>query len=195
VAVSAAEQVAASRQGLTGSGEAFQKLLAAARGIVRRARDAETSVPMNLIQLLETDGGEIVAAAADALSLARLRHYVESEEVENLRRVSTLFALTLRCVRSRDLVPMLDHARAVARERFRDKFDLHEVQSAFNVLEEEIWKRITAKIPPADYPEAFGLASTVLGAGKEALAVEYVSLAGHQREDLSLDLSALFQGG
>jgi hypothetical protein len=35
--------------------------------------------------------------------------------------------------------------------------------------------------------------STVLGAGKDALARTYVSLAGH-RHVTSLDLSALFRG-
>jgi hypothetical protein len=97
-------------------------------------------------------------------------------------------------VTNRDLVPMLDHAREVARERFQDRFDLQEVQTAFNVLEEVIWRWITARLEPPDYPEAFGLASTVLGAGKQALGVEYVSLASHQGGVQSLDLSALFKG-
>ena len=149
---------------------------------------------MDLVQLLETEGEEIVGEATDALSRAHLRHYEASASEQNRQRVAKLFALTLESVRTRDLAPMLDHARGVARERHRDGFDLQEVQTAFNVLEEVIWKRITARLAPPDYPEAFGLASTVLGAGKQALAVEYVALASRDAGVQSLDLSALFKG-
>lgn len=149
---------------------------------------------MNLLQLLEAQRDEILDEASEALSRAHLRHYEASGTDENRSRVARLLELTLESVRTRDLVPMLDHARAVARERFRDGFDLQEVQTAFNVLEEVIWRRITGHLDPPGYPEAFGLASTVLGAGKQALAVEYVSLASQQGGVRSLDLSALFKG-
>lgn len=149
---------------------------------------------MDLVQLLERQGEEIVGEAAEGLRRARLRHYEASGEEENRQRVGRLFALTLESVRSKDLTPMLEHARGVARDRFRDGFDLQEVQAAFNALEEVIWRRITAGLEPPDYPEAFGLASTVLGAGKQALAVAYVSLASQKGSVRSLDLSALFRG-
>ncbi len=149
---------------------------------------------MDLVQLLETEGEEIVGEASDALSRAHLRHYEASAGEQNRQRVAKLFALALESVRTRDLTPMLDHAHEVARDRFRDGFDLQEVQTAFNVLEEAVWRRITARLAPADYPEAFGLASTVLGAGKQALAVEYVALASRNSGVRSLDLSALFKG-
>ena len=147
---------------------------------------------MDLVQLLETEGDAIVAEATDSLS--RLRHYAASGTEENRQRISRLFALTLDCVRTKNLLPMLDHAHQVTRERHRDGFDLQEVHAAFNVLEEIIWQRITARLAPQDYPEAFGLASTVLGAGKQALAVEYVTLASQRGTVESLDLRALFQG-
>ena len=54
-------------------------------------------------------------------------------------------------------------------------------------------RTITAKLQPLQYPEALGLASTVLGAGKQALALEWVSLAGHHHAVQTLDLSALFR--
>jgi len=147
---------------------------------------------MNLVQLLEAEGDAIVAEATDSLS--HLRHYAASGEGANRQRISKLFALTRDCVRTKDLLPMLDHAHQVARERYRDGFDLQEVHAAFNVLEEILWQRITAKMAPQDYPEAFGLTSTVLGAGKQALAVEYVTLASQRGTVESLDLRALFQG-
>jgi urease accessory protein UreF len=149
---------------------------------------------MDLAHLLASQREEIVAEAADALSRAPLHHYAASGAEENRQRVARLYALLVESVRTRDLAPMLDHARAVARERHREGFDLREVHAAFNVLEEAVWQAITSGLAPADYPEAFGLASTVLGAGKEALAVEYVTLASQTGPVRSLDLSALFKG-
>ena len=47
---------------------------------------------------------------------------------------------------------------------------------------------------PSQYPEAFGLVSTVLGAGKQALATTYVALVSQNQDVHSLDLTALFKG-
>ena len=63
-----------------------------------------------------------------------------------------------------------------------------------NLQEEVIWEKISADMKSKDYPEAFGLASTMLGAGKEAMAVEYVSLVSNRKDIKSLDLTNLFQG-
>jgi hypothetical protein len=67
------------------------------------------------------------------------------------------------------------------------------VQTAFNTLEEAMWKRVVADVPPAELAEAIGLLSTTLGFGKDALARRYVSLAS-ARHVPTLDLSALFVG-
>jgi len=148
---------------------------------------------MDLLELLESQRDSIVDEAVAALSRSGLRHYAASGAETNRDRLTRLFDLTVECVRQRSLVPMIAHAKEVAAARHRDGFDLQEVQTAFNVLEEIIWKRITTKLPPGGYPEAFGLTSTVLGRGKQALAVEYVSLASRERRMESLDVSALFE--
>jgi hypothetical protein len=46
---------------------------------------------------------------------------------------------------------------------------------------------------PASLPECLGLISTVLGTGKESLALAYVSLASKQKVK-SLNLTQLFKG-
>ena len=68
------------------------------------------------------------------------------------------------------------------------------MQTAFNVLEETIWAKVIEAVAPGDLAEALGLVGTVLGAGRDALACTYVSLATHQHVP-SLDMSALFRGG
>ena len=147
---------------------------------------------MKLAELLETSREEIVAAAMDGLARAHLLHYESAGDELNRRHLFRLYDLTLDCVKHLSLIEMINYSHEVAAERFREGFDLQEVQTAYNVLEEVIWKRITTDLLPTDYPEAFGMTSTVLGAGKQALAVEYVALASHKRQ--SMDLTALFKG-
>jgi hypothetical protein len=149
---------------------------------------------MNLAELLENSRQDLVAEATDALSRAQLPHYSASRTEKNRERLAKLYDLTLECVRTRTLDPIMRYANALAKERHAAGFDLQEVQTALNVLEEVIWREITERMEPRDYPQAFGFASTILGAAKQALAVQYVALAGHGAEGTSLDLSALFRG-
>jgi len=88
---------------------------------------------------------------------------------------------------------MVIYSEKIAKERFESGFDLHEVHTAYNVLEESIWKTIIKEVDSADLAESLGLISTVLGTGKEALAIAYVSLASKQKVK-SLNLTQLFKG-
>ncbi|MEK6755835.1 MAG: hypothetical protein AABZ02_06765 [Bacteroidota bacterium] len=107
--------------------------------------------------------------------------------------MKALYVLTVRGVKERNLGPMIAHAETIARERFASGFDLSEVQTAFNVLEEAIWKRIMKSLPASEYGEALGLVSTVLGAGKDTLARTYCTLAS-KTKTRSLNLHSLFSG-
>jgi hypothetical protein len=147
---------------------------------------------MDLTQLLTESRTTIISEALQGLARATLPHYEASNAEQNSERLSKLFDLTLQCVDTRTLIPIVEYARGVARQRYDDGFGLQEVHAAFNVLEEVIWRTIAARLQPLQYPEAFGLVSTVLGAGKQALALEWVSLAGHHTAK-SLDLSAMFR--
>lgn len=148
---------------------------------------------MKLKQLLETQREQIISDATNVLTDVRLKHYEASAAAQNRERFERLFEFTYECVKCQELVPIVEYTRRIASERFANGFDLQEVQTAMNVLEETIWRHITTSLPAAEYPEAFGLTGTILGAGKQALASEYVSLASQQHNP-SLDLSELFKG-
>jgi hypothetical protein len=135
-----------------------------------------------------------IERAFEALNRCGLPHYSSSAEQLNRERLSALYDAALDCVERRTLVPIHDHAHAVAQDRHRGGFGLLEVHTAFNVLEEVLWNAIAENLAPEEYPEAFGLVSTVLGAGKQTLAVEYVALADPKARFDSLDLTALFKG-
>jgi hypothetical protein len=71
---------------------------------------------------------------------------------------------------------MIALATETARQRFDAGYELAEVQTAFNALEQAIWTRMFARLEAEQLVEALGSSTTILGAGKDALAREYVSL-------------------
>jgi hypothetical protein len=148
---------------------------------------------MNLSEYLQKHGDDIVQSACDAMTRAHLKHYDRAGQEHVHQRIKALFVLTTRGVKEKNLGPMIAHADTIAEERFHAGYDLWEVQTAFNVLEEVVWQSIFRNLPPAHYAEALGLVSTVLGAGKDALARTYVSLASKSKSP-SLNLQSLFVG-
>ncbi len=148
---------------------------------------------MELVELLQTKSGEILDEATESVRRAHLPHYEVAGPATTRRRLEALYALTVESVTTRSASKIIDFAGRLAGERFEAGFDLAEVQSAFNVLEEAIWKRILAEVAPAELARALGLVGTVLGLGKDALARRYVSLASAGKAP-SLDLRALFAG-
>lgn len=148
---------------------------------------------MNLDDLLTVKKDEIVAQAAAAVQRAELQHYEQAGQSLTAERLQTLYELMSRCIRERDLGPIVRYAETLAEERHAAGYDLLEVQVAFNALEEALWQQILAEMAPESQGEALGLTSTVHGAGKDALARKYVALAGQPRPP-SLNLGALFAG-
>jgi hypothetical protein len=148
---------------------------------------------MDIHEVLHNRSGDILAEAMAAIGRSHVKHYERDGEQHTQQRLKALLVLTVRAVKERNLGPMVAHADEIARERFNAGFDLWEVQTAFNVLEEAIWMRIMKDLPPAELPEALGLVSTILGIGKDTLARRYVSLAAKTRVT-SLNLQSLFTG-
>lgn len=146
---------------------------------------------MNLTQLLQDKREEIVNAAALSLDRSHLPHYEQAGPVESRERLTRLYNLIEQSIAQRHLQAIIDHAERIAQERFAAGYDLLEVQTAFNVLEEAIWHHLIQVCPPAELAEAIGLVSTVQGAAKDALARQYVSLASQTRVT-TLNLGVLF---
>ena len=147
---------------------------------------------MDVVSLIRRDGDSVVDDAATQVIAARLPHY-EGDEAATRTRLEALLNRLLESIETRDVSGLLAWASSLARERYEAGFDLSEVQAAFNALEEVVWRRILAEVPPGSMAEALGLVSTALGAGKDALGRAYVSLAS-QAHAPSLNLSRLFDG-
>jgi hypothetical protein len=150
--------------------------------------------PFDVTVLVESEAVAIVDDAAAALERSHLPHYEDVGIAERRHRVQLLFDVVMTSLNERDLVPIHRYAETIARERFEAGVDVAELQTAFNVLEEALWRHVVAATGPDDLADAIGLVATVLGAGKDSLARTYVTLAS-ERHVPSLDLTALFRGG
>jgi hypothetical protein len=144
-------------------------------------------------RLLTQQRSEVLDEAFAALQRTHAVHYEHSGEAFTRERLAELFDVVTTALHDRELAPVAAYAEGVAEHRFRAGFGISEVQTAFNVTEEAMWRRVVDGVPPLGLAEAVGLLSTILGAGKDALARQYVSLAS-QRHVPSLDLRALFAG-
>lgn len=148
---------------------------------------------MRFIELLDNQEAEIIEDATASLARTPLRRYKESGLEINRERLKKLFSLMVQSIKHKNLVPLLEYIQAAAKERFNAGFQVYEVLTAINILEETVWNRIVKGLEPSELAEAVGSVSTVLGAAKTALATTYVSLASKTKSP-SLDLSALFRG-
>jgi len=148
---------------------------------------------MTLLELLQERQTEILEATYEAVKRSQLKNYEKAGDEHTHQRLKALFVLTVRAIKERNLGPMIAHAETIAHDRFSAGYDLSEVQTAFNVLEEAIWLNILKHLPATEYAQALGLVSTVLGAGKDCLARRYVSLAS-KTKSTSLNLQSIFSG-
>ena len=148
---------------------------------------------MKLETLLNQSEESILDEALSDLQRAHAHHYEKAGETFTRERLANLFGLVVTASETRSLASLSAYADRIATERFDAGFDISEVQTAFNSLEEAMWRRVVAAEPPNELAEAIGLLSTVLGFGKDTVARKYVSLASAKHVP-SLDLKALFAG-
>ena len=150
-----------------------------------------TESPVTIEQVLDGSRDAILAEANEAVARAHLASYEKSGAEPTANRLRTLFEVTSAAVAERRLGHAIEHARRIAHDRYHAGFDLGEVQTAINVLEEAIWRQVLARVSPTDQAQALGLVSTVLGAIKDTLARTYVEHASRTHAP-TLDLRALF---
>ena len=127
------------------------------------------------------------------LERCHLKHYEHPDSDVNRVRLSTLFSLVMKCLRCRRVEPIQAYAHALAGERFRAGYNIGEVQTAMNALEEAIWTQILRQRENIDLAHSLGLVTTVLGTAKDVLARTYVSLASDMAAP-TMNLNAVFDG-
>lgn len=120
----------------------------------------------------------VVERAAEALAKRQEPHYEADDALGKLRR---LFDEVKRSVERGDAGVVARYCEVIARDRLRASFDLSEVQSAFNALEEAMWSEAVASLPADVLVDTMVAVHRSLGAGRDALARAYVASAGRAR--------------
>ncbi len=132
---------------------------------------------MDLGELFRSWEEDLVNEAVTELRHARLQHYVADGEEITRERVARFINRALECISLHRAEPMIEHAERIARERHASGYDLFEVQTAINVVEEALWKRILSSVEPEELAHALGMVNAIFGMSKDVLARTYVSLA------------------
>jgi methylmalonyl-CoA decarboxylase len=96
---------------------------------------------------------------------------------ERRRDVRQLFGLVLRCVREGSAESIITPCARIAAHCFAAGTDLAEVQGEFNALAEALWRHADGSLTGEQRVQVLGLVNGVIGAGKDALARTYVTLA------------------
>lgn len=139
---------------------------------------------MDLNELLLKCSDTILNESLELMSRANLKHYEYGGAEQTRKKITKLLELTKQSVDEKNLIPMINYIEKMAKQRFLSGFELQEVQTAFNVLEECIWKQILRAMPPSNQGDALALVSSVLGSGKDTLARTYVSLASEKQAEM-----------
>jgi methylmalonyl-CoA decarboxylase len=100
---------------------------------------------------------------------------------ERRRDVRQLFRLVLRCVREGSAESIIRPTGRIAAHCFAAGTDLAEVQREFNVLAEALRRHADDSLAGEQQAQALGLVYGIVGAGKDALARTYVTLASGAR--------------
>jgi methylmalonyl-CoA decarboxylase len=133
--------------------------------------------------LLANAEDRVVDEAVAELDQRHSRDQATSSETRR-HHLRDLFELVVRCVQEGDVEPIVTSSHQVAADRFVAGFDIGEVQGEFNVLEEVLWRHVTATLAGDQQLEVLELLNAILGAGRDALARSYVALAGgHSARD------------
>jgi methylmalonyl-CoA decarboxylase len=135
------------------------------------------------------DAAAILASAEDRVideavgALAQLDQGRQSPLPDRRRRnARQLFRLILRCVRAGRAEPIIRSSEQIAAHSYAAGIDLTEVQGAFNVLAEVLWRQLTSALAGEQLVQALGLLNAIVGAGKDAMARTYVALAIRDRD-------------
>ena len=94
-----------------------------------------------------------------------------------------LFRLVLRCLHAERAKPIIRPSEQIATHCYAAGIDLADIQGAFNVLAEVLWRHLAGALADEQLVQALGLLNAIVGAGKDAMARTYVALATRDRNE------------
>jgi methylmalonyl-CoA decarboxylase len=90
-----------------------------------------------------------------------------------------LFDLIQRCVHEGHCEPIIGPSQQMAADRFAAGIEIAEIQAPFTALEDVLWRYLADAVSGDQRLGTLRLVGVILGAGRDAMARTYVSLASH----------------
>lgn len=131
---------------------------------------------MTFQELLRSNLDKILFDATEFLSRSNLEHYNQMNTERLRARLARLYYVTRECAETSKLEPMKKYIAEIAPNRYDSGFELYEVQTAINILEECFWKNIVDRVDPAEKMPALVRTQEILCAAKNTLAKSYLEL-------------------
>ncbi|HEY6316206.1 MAG TPA: methylmalonyl-CoA decarboxylase [Streptosporangiaceae bacterium] len=134
------------------------------------------------------DAAAHLADAEDQVIDEALANLAQRSEVrqspgpgDRRRDVRQLFHLVLRCMRAGRAEPIIRPSERIAAHCYAAGIDLAEMQEAFSVLAEVLWRHLADAPADEQLVQALGLLHAIVGEGTDAMARIYVALDTRHR--------------
>ncbi len=134
-------------------------------------------VSVQISAILVRTGDRVIGDAVAALEQRDQARRGVPSPAERRRDVEYLLELVRQCLHQGRSDPIITPSEHLAADCFRAGIDLSDVQAAFVVLQDVLWRHLSAALPGDQQVETLRLVNAILGTGKDALARTYVALA------------------
>lgn len=131
---------------------------------------------MNLLEMLYHKTDLILLDTTDGLVKAHLTHYNILQPELVRFRLMKLFNALVKSIEKNSCEEITDFMGKISGERYELGFELYEVQTAINILEESLWKKIQKYIDDDKQIAAMKQVSDILSKAKDKLVDEYYEI-------------------
>ncbi len=141
--------------------------------------EISAQIPAELSAVLADARDRVIGEAPAALSERNQAGGLAASPAERHQDMEHLFDLIQRCVHEGHCEPIIGPSQQMAADRFAAGIEIAEIQAMFTVLEDVLWRNLADAVSGDQRLGTLRLVSAILGAGRDALARTYVSLASH----------------
>ena len=134
-------------------------------------------VSVQISAILARTGDRVIGDTVAALEQRDQARRGVPSPAERRRDVEYLLELVRQCLHQGRSDPIITPSEQLAADCFGAGIDLSDVQAAFVVLQDVLWRHLSAALPGNQQVETLRLVNAILGTGKDALARTYVALA------------------
>ena len=134
-------------------------------------------VSVQISAILVRTGDQVIGDTVAALERRDQARRGVPSPAERRRDVEYLLELVRQCLHQGCSDPIITPSEQLAADCFGAGIDLSDVQAAFVVLQDVLWRHLSAALPGNQQVETLRLVNAILGTGKDALARTYVALS------------------